>query len=99
MLRIRIIRMRIRFLPNKFDADSDPNLIFQIKAQNLEIQKNAQIGSYSYILACHLQIDADPDPAYHFDADPSFQVKADPDPQQCRKTKYFHEKKKKYLVI
>jgi hypothetical protein len=21
-------------------------------------------------LACHLQIDADPDPAYHFDADP-----------------------------
>ncbi len=28
----------------------------------------------SYILACHLQIDADPDPdpAYHFDADPDF---------------------------
>jgi hypothetical protein len=31
-----------------------------------------------YILACHLQIDADPvpDPAYHFAADPD----ADPDP-------------------
>ncbi len=23
-----------------------------------------------YILACHLQIDADPDPAYQIDADP-----------------------------
>jgi hypothetical protein len=23
-------------------------------------------------LACHLQIDADPDPAYHFDVDPDF---------------------------
>jgi hypothetical protein len=23
-----------------------------------------------YILVCHLQIDADPDPAYHFDVDP-----------------------------
>ncbi len=31
--------MRIRILPNKFDADPDPKLIFQIKAQNLEIQK------------------------------------------------------------
>ncbi len=36
-----------------------------------------------YILACLLQIDADPDPAYHFDADPdpTFQFDADPDPQ------------------
>jgi hypothetical protein len=44
-----------------------------------------------YILACHLQIDADPDPdsvpAYRFDADadpnpdPTFQFDADPDPQ------------------
>jgi hypothetical protein len=38
-------------------------------------------------LACHLQIDADPnpDPANHFDADrdldPTFQFDADPDPQ------------------
>jgi hypothetical protein len=41
-----------------------------------------------YIFACHLQIDADPDPdsvpAYHFDADPNpnpdptFQLDADP---------------------
>jgi hypothetical protein len=29
-----------------------------------------------YILAFHLQIDADPDPAYHFDANPD----ADKDP-------------------
>ncbi len=46
-----------------------------------------------YILACHLQIDADPYPAYHFiedadlayhfDADPdhTFKFAADPDPQ------------------
>jgi hypothetical protein len=50
-----------------------------------------------YILACRLQIDADPnpdpdsvnhfdadpDPAYHFDAvlDPTFQLDADPEPQ------------------
>ncbi len=34
-----------------------------------------------YILACRLQIDADPDPAYHFDADPDprFQIKAQPE--------------------
>jgi hypothetical protein len=36
------------------------------------------------MLACHLQIDADPDPgpAYHFDADPDLanHVDADPDP-------------------
>jgi hypothetical protein len=36
------------------------------------------------ILACHLQIDADPDPAYHFDADadpdPAYHVDAKPDP-------------------
>jgi hypothetical protein len=32
-------------------------------------------------LACHLQTDADPDPAYHFDADPdpTFHCDADPD--------------------
>jgi hypothetical protein len=31
---------------------------------------------------CHLQIDADLDPAYHFvpDPDPTFHVDADPDP-------------------
>jgi hypothetical protein len=39
-------------------------------------------------LACHLQIDADPDPAYrfdpdsayHFDPDPAYHFDADPDP-------------------
>jgi hypothetical protein len=56
-----------------FYADPDPDLGFQIKAQNLEqVLKEAHIP---YILACHLQIDADPDPAinliripaHHFD--------------------------------
>jgi hypothetical protein len=56
------------------DADPDPDLIFQIKAQTLKkVLKKAHIP---YILACHLQIDADPvpDPAYHFyaDTDPDF---------------------------
>jgi hypothetical protein len=43
-------------------------------------------------LACHLQIDADPnpDPAYHFDAerdlDPTFQFDVDPDPQYWEET-------------
>jgi hypothetical protein len=36
-----------------------------------------------YILACHLQIDADPvsgpDPAHHFDADPDFLFDTDAD--------------------
>ncbi len=39
-----------------FDADPDPS--FPIKAQHLEnVLKQAHI---QYILACHLQIDADP---------------------------------------
>ncbi len=33
-----------------------------------------------YILARHLEIDADPDPAYHFDADQAYHFDADPDP-------------------
>ncbi len=37
-----------------------------------------------YILACHLQLDADPDPdpASHLDADPdpAYRINADPDP-------------------
>ncbi len=40
---------------------------------DLDFQILAQIGLIPYILACHLQIDADLDlvldPAYHFDAD------------------------------
>ncbi len=40
------------------DADTDPR--FQIKAQtNEKVLKHANIP---YILSCHLQIDADPDP-------------------------------------
>ncbi len=47
-------------------------------------------------MACHLQIDADPDPAFHLKririllhvganagSDPTFQFYADPDPQHC----------------
>jgi hypothetical protein len=52
-----------------------------MKAQNLgKVLKFAHIPN---ILACHLQIDADQDPAYHFDAapDPTFQSDADPGPQ------------------
>jgi hypothetical protein len=42
-----------------------------------------------YILACHLQIEADPDPACHFgaDGDPDpftlMRIHPDPDPQHC----------------
>jgi hypothetical protein len=56
-----------------FDADPDPTFHFaavpdpdpglQVKAQNLE--KVLKYGYFPYILACHLQIDAYPDPAYH----------------------------------
>ncbi len=48
--------------------------------------KNAHIGSYSiHILTCNLKIDADPDPAYHFDPDPdpTFQFDVDPGLQHC----------------
>jgi hypothetical protein len=33
-----------------------------------------------YILACHRQFDANPDPAYHYDEDPAYNFDADPDP-------------------
>jgi hypothetical protein len=70
-----------------FDPDADPTFLFeavpypglgpsfQIKAQNLES------AHFPYILACHLQIDAYPDPAYHMDADsdPACHVDADAD--------------------
>jgi hypothetical protein len=69
-----------------FDADPDPS--FQIKAQNLE--KVLKLADIPYILAYHVQIDADPDPypagadpnpVDHFDADsdpnPTFQFEAD----------------------
>ncbi len=55
-----------------FDADPYPDPNLQIKAQNLE--KVLRQAFMSYICVCHLQIDADPaadpDPAYHFVADP-----------------------------
>jgi hypothetical protein len=65
-----------------FDADPDPEPSFQIKAQNLG---NVFIWAHiAYILTCHLQIDAGPDPAYQFDADPdpdpAYLFDADPEP-------------------
>ncbi len=46
-----------------FHPDGNPDPSVQIKAQTLEnVLKQAHI---LYILACHLQINADPDPAYH----------------------------------
>ncbi len=62
--------MRIWILPFNLIEDPDPDPSFQIKAQNLE--KVVKLAHIPYILACHLQTDADP--AYHFDAD------KDPDP-------------------
>jgi hypothetical protein len=35
---------------------------------------------FPYIMACHLQIDPDPDPVNHFIPDPVFHVNTDPDP-------------------
>ncbi len=63
------MRIRILFLIS-FDAVPDPMFYpsFQIKAQTLE--KVLNYSHILYILACHLQIDAGPDPAYHFDTDP-----------------------------
>ncbi len=61
-----------------FHFDADPVTSFKIKVQNLEkMFKQAHI---LYILACHLQINADPDLAYHLnvDPDPNFQSDADP---------------------
>ncbi len=56
------------------DPDPDPDPSFQIKAQTLE--KVLKYDLIPYILACHLQIDADLDPvldtADHFDADSDF---------------------------
>ncbi len=70
--------MRIRILP--FTLMRIWILTYK---QMLKILKSAQIGSNSYILDCHKQIDADPDPAYHYDADPdpACHFDADPDPQ------------------
>jgi hypothetical protein len=48
-------------------VDPDPDPSFQIQAQTLK--KGLKEAHLTYILACHLEIDADPDPGYHFDAD------------------------------
>ncbi len=62
------------------DPDPVPDPSLQIKAQYLE--KVLTQANILYIQACHLQIDADPDPAYHIGADanpdPTFQFDADP---------------------
>jgi hypothetical protein len=64
-----------------FNADPDPS--FQIKAKALK-NCSSRLIFQTHILACHLNIDADPGPAYHFDADPdpdpAYYFGADPDP-------------------
>ncbi len=95
LMRIRIrvmlvifLRIRIWILPFTFIRDPDLDPSFQIKAQNLE--KSAQIGSYSIhfgLLSASwcgfgfYHFDEDPDRAHRFDADPTFRFDADPDPQ------------------
>jgi hypothetical protein len=62
-----------------------------LASKNLE--KVLKQASNPYLLACHLQIDADPDPAYHVDADPDPTFQLDADPQHCPLTcvgKYFN---------
>jgi hypothetical protein len=67
-----------RDLDPTFHFYPDPDPIFQIKAQNLEKVQNR------LILARHLQINADLDSAYLFDADLHqtyhFDADADPNP-------------------
>jgi hypothetical protein len=51
----------------------------QILASKLRLKPLKKCSKYAHIpfvLACHLQNDADPDPPYHCDADPD----VDPDP-------------------
>ncbi len=69
-------------------ADPDSSFYFMWKWIRIHIRLKAsklwKNTHFPYTLACHLQIDADPDPgpAYHFDADPdlAYQVDADPYP-------------------
>ncbi len=65
-------------------------LWIRITLMQIRIRKcSNRLIFHTYVLACHLQIDADTDPvldpAYHFgadpDADPGYQNDADPDPQ------------------
>ncbi len=67
-------------------------LRIHITLMRIRVQILLKQAHILYILACHLQIDADPepdtDPAYHFDADPdpTFQlmrIYADLDPEHC----------------
>jgi len=55
--------------PHHFDAgpDADPD---STCGSRFWILFDADPDFYVITLACHLQTDADPDPAYHFDADP-----------------------------
>jgi hypothetical protein len=65
-MRIRILLVTLKRIR---DPDPQPDPSFQIKAQNFE--EVLEYARFPYILACHLQIDADPDPACHFEADPN----------------------------
>ncbi len=56
----------------KSDAVPDPNAdpSFQIKAQKSKPWNSARIGSFSILFCLSSARVADPDQAYHFDADP-----------------------------
>jgi hypothetical protein len=52
-----------------FDADPGTEPSFQIKARSRILEKVLKWSHIPYILACHLHIDADPDPAENIDVD------------------------------
>jgi hypothetical protein len=54
--------------------DPHPSFLIQIMVQNLEkVLKYVLYARIPYILACHLQTDADPDSTFQFDLDPDSQ--------------------------
>jgi hypothetical protein len=62
-----------------------PFTLMRIRIRILTVKLSLKtLAHILYIWACHLQIDADPDPAFHFDADPdpqpAYHFDADPDP-------------------
>jgi hypothetical protein len=65
---------------NHLDSNYDPypTLHFDEEPDSDKAQKSAQIGSYSIQFGLSSDADSDPDPAYHFYADPTFQFDEDP---------------------
>jgi hypothetical protein len=61
------MRMRIRILP--FTLMRFWIRILASKQRLKALETGLKQALFSHIWACHLQIDADPNPAYHFEAD------------------------------